>query len=170
VTGPVHTVTNTYEPNRDILDVKENKAGTTTVSKYDYLVNALGQRSNVAQTGTAFAGSRDVSWGYDTLGQVTSAAHSIPGLDRAYAFDMIGNRLRAATGSIDPNDPAAATYTPNALNQYSQITNNSITNNPAFDADGNMTSGPLPANVNANSTLVGGIFLSVKLLKSRHAG
>jgi RHS repeat-associated protein len=67
---------------------------------------------------------------------------------------MIGNRLRAATGSIDPNDPAAATYTPNALNQYSQITNNSITNNPAFDADGNMTSGPLPANVNANSTLV----------------
>jgi RHS repeat-associated protein len=67
---------------------------------------------------------------------------------------MIGNRLRAATGSIDPNDPAAATYTPNALNQYSQITNNSITNNPASDADGNMTSGPLPANVNANSSLV----------------
>ena len=134
--------------------MKENKAGTTTVSKYDYLVNALGQRTNLAQTGTAFAGSRDIAWGYDSLGQVTRADSTIPGLDRAYAFDMIGNRLRAATGSIDPNDPAAATYTPNALNQYSQITNNSITNNPAFDADGNMTSGPLPANVNANSTLV----------------
>jgi len=117
-------------------------------------VNALGQRSNVAQTGTAFAAARSTAWAYDPLGQVTRADSTIPGLDRAYAFDMIGNRLRAATGSIDPNDPAAATYTPNALNQYSQITNNSITNNPAFDADGNMTSGALPANVNANSTLV----------------
>jgi RHS repeat-associated protein len=147
-------VTNYYEPNRDILDIKQNKAGTNIVSRYDYLVNAIGQRSNLAQTGTAFASSRDIAWGYDSLGQVTRADSTIPGLDRAYAFDMIGNRLRAATGSIDPNDPAAATYTPNALNQYSQITNNSITNNPAFDADGNMTSGALPANVNANSTLV----------------
>ena len=117
-------------------------------------MNALGQRTNLAQTGTAFAGSRDIAWGYDPLGQVTRADSTIPGLDRAYAFDMIGNRLRAATGSIDPNDPAAATYTPNALNQYSQITNNSITNNSAFDADGNMTSGPLPANITANSALV----------------
>jgi RHS repeat-associated protein len=154
VTGPAHTVTNTYEQNRNTLDVKENKAGTSVVSRYDYTVNAIGQRSNVAQTGTAFASSRDIAWGYDSLGQVTRADSTIPGLDRAYAFDMIGNRLRAATGSIDPNDPAAATYTPNALNQYSQITNNSITNNSAFDADGNMTAGPLPANVNANSTLV----------------
>jgi RHS repeat-associated protein len=148
VTGPVHTVTNTYESNRDILDTKENKAGTTTVSKYDYLVNALGQRSNVAQTGTAFAGSRDVTWGYDTLGQVTSAAHSIPGLNRAYAFDMIGNRLSGG----DLGSPSS--YTANALNQYSQITNNSITNNPVHDDDGNMTAGPLPANLTANSTLV----------------
>jgi hypothetical protein len=48
VTGPAHTVTNTYEPNRDVLDVKENKAGTSVVSRYDYTVNAIGQRSNVA--------------------------------------------------------------------------------------------------------------------------
>jgi RHS repeat-associated protein len=147
VTGPAHTVTNTYEPNRDILDVKENKAGTTTVSKYDYLVNAIGQRSNVAQTGTAFAGSRDIAWAYDPLGQVTSADSTIPGLDRAYAFDMIGNRLKTADSLTLP---AANNYTPNALNQYTAI--GSL--NPVHDDDGNMTAGPLPANVNANSTLV----------------
>jgi RHS repeat-associated protein len=147
VTGPIHTVTNTYEPNRDILDVKENKAGTSVVSRYDYTVNAIGQRSNVAQTGTAFAGSRDIAWGYDSLGQVTSADSTIPGLDRAYAFDMIGNRLKTAESLTLPT---ANNYTVNALNQYTAIG----TLNPAHDADGNMTSGPLPANVSANSTLV----------------
>jgi RHS repeat-associated protein len=147
VTGPAHTVTNTYEPNRDILDVKENKAGTTTVSKYDYLVNALGQRSNVATSGTAFASSRDITWGYDSFGQVTSADSTIPGLDRAYTFDMIGNRLKTADSLTLP---AANNYTPNALNQYTAI--GSL--NPVHDDDGNMISGPLPANVNANSTLV----------------
>jgi len=48
VTGSAHTVTNTYESTRDVLDVKENKAGTSVVSRYDYGVNAIGQRSNVA--------------------------------------------------------------------------------------------------------------------------
>ena len=59
-------------------------------------MNAIGQRSNVAQSGTAFAGSRDIAWGYDSLGQVTSADSTIPGLDRAYQFDLIGNRLKSA--------------------------------------------------------------------------
>jgi RHS repeat-associated protein len=146
VTGPAHTVTNTYEPNRDILDVKENKAGTSVVSRYDYTVNAIGQRSNVAQTGTAFASSRDIAWAYDPLGQVTSADSTIPGLDRAYAFDMIGNRLKTADSLTLP---VANNYTANALNQYTAID----TLNPVHDDDGNMTAGPLPANITANSTL-----------------
>jgi RHS repeat-associated protein len=146
VTGPAHTVTNEWETNRDILDYKENKAGTTLVSKYDYLVNAIGQRSNVAQSGTAFASSRDIAWGYDSLGQVTSADSTIPGLDRAYQFDLIGNRLKTADSLTLP---VANNYTPNALNQYTAID----TLNPVHDDDGNMTAGPLPANITANSTL-----------------
>ena len=59
-------------------------------------MNAIGQRSNVAQSGTAFAGSRDITWAYDPLGQVTRADSTIPGLDRAYQFDLIGNRLKTA--------------------------------------------------------------------------
>ena len=152
ITGPAHTVTNYYEPNRDVLDIKQNKAGTTLISQYDYTVNALGQRSNVAQTGTAFAAARSTAWAYDPLGQVTRADSTIPGLDRAYQFDLIGNRLKTADSLTLP---VANNYTPNALNQYSSITNpQSAILNPLHDADGNMTSGPLPANVNANSTLV----------------
>jgi hypothetical protein len=120
ITGPAHTVTNYYEPNRDVLDIKQNKAGTTLISQYDYLVNALGQRSNVAQTGTAFAAARSTAWAYDPLGQVTRADSTIPGLDRAYTFDMIGNRLKTADSLTLP---VANNYTPNALNQYSSITN-----------------------------------------------
>ena len=138
---------NSSRPFWSILDTKENKAGTTIVSKYDYLVNAIGQRSNVAQSGTAFAGSRDIAWGYDPLGQVTSADSTIPGLDRAYQFDLIGNRLKTADSLTLP---VANNYTPNLLNQYTTID----TLNPVHDDDGNMTAGPLPANVNANSTLI----------------
>jgi RHS repeat-associated protein len=63
---------------------------------------------------------------------------------------MIGNRLRAATGTTEITDPAATLYTPNALNQYTAV--GSL--NPAYDADGNATAYPLPANPGANSTLV----------------
>jgi len=66
--------------------------------------------------------------------------------DRAYQYDAIGNRLQGSAGV----SPAAITnYTANALNQYTSV--GSL--DPAHDADGNMTSGPLPAAPGTNSTL-----------------
>jgi RHS repeat-associated protein len=157
VTSPAHIVSNVYEPTRNVLASKVNKKlDTTAVSSYFYTVNNLGQRTNLTTSYNLGAGvtgnSGDVAWGYDSLGQVTSADHSADtAFNRSYQYDLIGNRLQGSAG-VSP--ATTTTYTPNALNQYSQITNNSITNNPAFDADGNMTSGPLPANVDANSTLI----------------
>ena len=145
VTGPAHTVTNSYDPTRDVLLNKENKAGTTIVSNYAYNVNAIGQRTDVSQSGTAFATARDIAWGYDPLGQVTKADSTIPGLDRAYAYDLIGNRISG--GGLNP--PSQVSYTANSLNQYTGI--GSV--NPAYDADGNATAYPLPAQPTANSTL-----------------
>ena len=56
VAGPAGiTVTNTYEPNRDVLDLKEHKFGTALISRYDYGVNAMGRRTSLAQSGSAFA-------------------------------------------------------------------------------------------------------------------
>ncbi len=107
-------------------------------------MNATGQRTLVSKTGTAFASARDITWGYDSLGQVTKADSTIPGLDRAYQYDMIGNRISGG----DLGSPL--TYTANAVNQYTAV--GALT--PSYDDDGNMTSGPLPANVSANSTLI----------------
>jgi RHS repeat-associated protein len=95
--------------------------------------------------------SRSTAWAYDSLGQVTRADSSIPGLDRAYQFDMIGNRLKTADSLTLPS---ANNYIPNALNQYTAIQEGGTGVSPVHDDDGNMTSGPLPANINANSTLV----------------
>jgi len=147
VTSPVHTVTNNHETTRNVLSSKENKAGTTVVSDYGYGVNNLAQRTGVSQDGTAFAAARSIAWGYDSLGQVTKADSSIAGLDRAYLYDEIGNRLKSADSLTLPTTD---NYTPNALNQYTTV--DSIT--PSYDADGNATAYPLPAYLSANSTLV----------------
>ncbi len=147
ITSPIHTVTNTWETDRDVLASKQNKVGVTGISGYQYGVNLLGQRTNAAQTGTAFGSVRDITWGYNAKGEVVKADSTIPGLDRAYVYDGIGNRLKAADSLTLPT---SNNYTPNALNQYTAID----TLNPVHDADGNMTSGPLPANFNANSTLI----------------
>jgi hypothetical protein len=80
----LETVTNTYEANRNVLTSKQNTVGTTNISTYSYGVNGIGQRTNLGMTGTAFADVRSVDFGYDSLGQVTKADSTIPGLDRSY--------------------------------------------------------------------------------------
>jgi RHS repeat-associated protein len=152
VSGPIHTVTNTYEPNRDVLDVKQNKVGTSVISSYDYAVNAVGQRTGVATSGMAFPAIPSWAWSYDSLGQVIAADSSVATSDRAYQYDTIGNRQKSADNLLLP---VANNYATNALNQYtSRSVGGSPTLNPLFDLDGNMTSGPLPNAPNASSTLV----------------
>jgi RHS repeat-associated protein len=152
IVGPAHTVTNTWTANRDALLVKENKVGTTTVSRFEYGVNALGQRSSVATSGSAFTGTPTWDWGYNARGEVTKADSNVTGFDRAYEYDAIGNRKKSADSL---SLPSADNYTANALNQYSslQINPQSAIANLQYDPDGNMTSGLLPAAPSTNSTL-----------------
>ena len=149
----MHTVTNAWEPTRDVLDTKQNKVGTTIISKYDYAVNAIGQRTGVTTTGTAFPALPSWLWGYDTLGQVTSADSSVTTSDRAYQYDAIGNRKKSADGLTLPTSD---NYTSNVLNQYSSlsINNQPSTINPSYDFDGNATAYPLPVAPTTLSTLV----------------
>ncbi|MES2995173.1 MAG: RHS repeat-associated core domain-containing protein [Verrucomicrobiota bacterium] len=140
ITGPAHTVTNTYAADRDVLLAKENKVGTTTVSKYQYTVNSLGQRTALAQTGSAFPAATGWNWDYDILGQVTTAEHSsLPANHRAYQYDAIGNRIEARDGVTTVT--GTTNYAANGVNQYIAV--NSLS--PAYDFDGNATSYPLPA-------------------------
>jgi len=144
--GLLHTVTNTWDATRDVLTKKENKVGTTIISAYDYSVNPLGQRTEVAKTGSDFASNRSIAWGYDALGQVTKADSRITGFDRAYEFDGIGNRKKTADSLTLPGSD---NYTTNSLNQYTAVD----TSNPAYDDDGNATAYPVPAYLSANSAL-----------------
>ncbi len=143
VTGPVHLVDNTWEPNRDVLDIKENRVASTIISRYDYSVNAIGQRTALAQTGTAFTGPSSIAWNYDSLGQVTQADHSSNIADRSYQYDAIGNRKKSATSLTLP---ATDNHTANALNQYTTVPGHpgAIVHDP----DGNLTQGSTPATSN----------------------
>ena len=144
VTAPLHTVTHTYEANRDVLTSKtnrwKNKVDTPIISAYTYTMDSLGQRISVSTEGEAFASTpADWAWGYDVLGQVTSANG-----DR-YAYDQIGNRRTSRKG-----DATDTVYTANALNQYSRIG----TTAPIHDADGNQLTGLTPiTTVPARDTL-----------------
>ena len=153
VTGPIHTVTNAWEANRDVLDTKENKVGSTVISNYDYTVNSIGQRTDVNTSGSAFPALPTWAWAYDSLGQVISADSSVTTSDRAYQYDAIGNRKKS-TDSLTL--PSSDNYTTNALNQYSSlsINNQPSTINPSYDFDGNAIAYPLPAAPTTNSTLI----------------
>ncbi len=151
VTGPAHDVINSYEPNRDVLDTKTNKLASTIISIYDYVVDSIGQRTGVNTSGTAFPALPSWIWGYDSLGQVTSADSSVNTSDRAYLYDTIGNRKKSANSLTLPTND---NYVTNALNQYTSIGNQqSAIVNPNHDFDGNMTSGPLPTIPASNSIL-----------------
>jgi len=128
-----HTVTNTYEVTRNVLDVKANveEASSLLISQFDYSVNALGQRDDVNRSGSAFASANTETWNYNTKGEVVTADHSTNNaFDRSFQFDGIGNRKSSSAG-VSP----ASTYTANALNQYSGIDGATRT----FDDDGNLT-------------------------------
>jgi RHS repeat-associated protein len=156
VTGPVHTVTNTWEGTRNVLDKKENKVGATNISTYDYSVNSIGQRGAVDVSGSAFGTQADWNWGYNGFGEIESAQHVNTGnSSRYYGYDSIGNRVRHrekvhgnSGGDLTEyfsDAGGSPTAGANALNQYGRITlPSSTTVDPTYDSDGNMTSGPTP--------------------------
>lgn len=132
LTSPVHTATRSYETNRDVIDILENKVGGTTVSKFDYTVNAIGQRIARAQTGTAFSSASTDVFGYNDRGEVTSATNAtLPARNQSFAYDPIGNRLSFTTTG------GTTSYTSNSLNQYGVISG--FASSPAYDLDGNQT-------------------------------
>jgi RHS repeat-associated protein len=137
VTGPVHTVTNTWESTRDVLAGKVNKVGSTVVSSYGYMVNDIGQRTALAMSGSAYTAPPSIQWSYNARGEVTGAAHSDNTQSRFYEFDAIGNRKKSRKGSSSDSGGILVNYAANNLDQYSAIDSRI----PTHDADGNQLSG-----------------------------
>ena len=150
------TQTRDYLSNRDLLDIIETKISTTK-SKFDYAHDNLGRRTSVAKAGEMFnrygngTQGLDTAWGYDDRSQLTSevtklggSATVLTGRDDAYAYDNMGNRSSTSGTSHNSN---TASYTVNALNQYTQRTVPGV-----FDVAGGAASG---ATVTVNSSSSG---------------
>jgi RHS repeat-associated protein len=114
-------------------------------------VNAIGQRTGVATSGTAYPAVPSWLWSYDALGQVIAADSSVATSDRAYQYDAIGNRQKSSNSLTLP---AANNYTANALNQYSTIQQGGTGVSPVYDFDGNATAYALPVSPTTISTLL----------------
>lgn len=131
VTGPVHVATTTYEPYRNMIDTVENTVGSNSVSKFDYTVNSLGQRTQRANTGMAFGATSTDVFTYNSKGEVESATNAtLTTRDQSFAYDDIGNRKTFTQNS------GTTSYTANSLNAYTAIGAVSLTQ----DEDGNQTS------------------------------
>ncbi|MFZ9938074.1 MAG: RHS repeat-associated core domain-containing protein, partial [Luteolibacter sp.] len=138
VNGPADTlVTNTWDPEREVLEIKKNEVDSATVSQFTYAVNDFGQRTGVITAGSAFGNTdRGWEWGYDYLGQAVKAVNSYDSdYNRAYVFDIIGNRTSAIDG--DGEEAVTTGYTPNKLNQYTAIDPGTEVY-PVHDPDGNL--------------------------------
>ncbi|MBN1187106.1 MAG: RHS repeat-associated core domain-containing protein [Bacteroidales bacterium] len=168
------TTSYSYESNRNLKTSVQNTYNVGLISQYDYQYDALARRTSVKNSGQAFTQAAFNISGYNDRNELNESNRYI-GTDisdtsnpvteeyRSYNHDSIGNRNSATAW-----DPIAAaqvqiTYTPNPLNQYDQIiTDNgtTVTDNPAYDEDGNMTSAALGSSArtltyNAENRLIG---------------
>mgnify|MGYP000923164508 CR=1 FL=1 len=144
--SPLLATTRSFEADRNLITKIKNydDVNDQTISQYLYRNDALGRRSDVVYTGTAFAADHLFKWGYNDRSELTAADRyqstdpDTPtnqyGTNGAFefAYDTIGNREY-----FQLDGGTATTYTANAVNQYTATANpgESFT----YDADGNLT-------------------------------
>jgi RHS repeat-associated protein len=137
LTGPQHTVAYTYESDRNVIKMIDNKTlgETASVSSYSYTYDALGRRMTREQSGSAFAHTSTDTFTYNTRSEVTASTNDVQlaaEYTPSYSYDQIGNR-KTSTGI------ESVTYSANALNQYADIQVSSLSSQPFYDLDGNLT-------------------------------
>jgi RHS repeat-associated protein len=118
------TTSKGYDNLNRLTSIVSANAGSVTVSSSAYGYNSANQRTSM----TNADGSYWV-YGYDSLGQVTSAAKhwsdgtSVAGEQFGDTFDNIGNRINSQMGGNEKGVGLRnANYTVNSLNQYTNRT------------------------------------------------
>ena len=120
--------TTTYEPHRNLIATVENAHSNNVISRFDYANDAIGRRTAITRTGSAFSslsGSID-HYGYNDRSEVISAhrtlnGEGVRGFSFGYAYDPIGNRTSST--EWDENGVAHTShYTANELNEYKSRT------------------------------------------------
>lgn len=119
-----------YDALARLTEIKALNGAGTSVNRYAYTYNVAGQR----QDATLLDGGK-ISYTYDAKRQLTGATKDTDSsYTYGYTFDEIGNWLTGHTGRIG-QPPLAKTFVPNALNQYTQVS--AVTHTD--DLNGNLT-------------------------------
>ncbi|WP_176014686.1 RHS repeat domain-containing protein [Victivallis sp. Marseille-Q1083] len=130
MTRPNNVPTNyTYETARDLL----TKVANGAISTFQYANDALGRRTSMNRSGSAFTAADVLSYTYNSYSELTGASsNNNASYSYSYTYDPIGNRKTAGLAGTN------WTYTANSLNQYSALNQAGTVQNPTYDADGNM--------------------------------
>ncbi|MBQ6473600.1 MAG: hypothetical protein IJJ33_16555, partial [Victivallales bacterium] len=125
-----------YEPHRDLVTQVQNG----TVSTYGYVNDAIGRRTSMSRSGSAYPASDVISYSYNDRSELTGAhSDADAAYSYSYAYDPVGNRTAASEAG------APWTYAANNLNQYTSATENGVRLDFAYDLDGSMTYRPVDA-------------------------
>ena len=128
------TTTWSYETNRDLVTQVQNG----TISTYGYVNDAIGRRTSMSRSGSAYATSDTITYTYNDRSELTGASSNLDfTYSYSYAYDPIGNRVTASEAGVP------WTYTTNSLNQYTSATENNVQLTFAYDLDGSMTYRPV---------------------------
>ena len=118
------TTTKHYDYLNRLTSIGTTNASSVTISSSAYAYNSANQRTSVTNEDGSYW-----LYGYDPLGQVTSASRywsdgtPVAGLQFGNAFDNIGNRTSTQTGGNQFGSGLhSATYSVNDLNQYTSRT------------------------------------------------
>ena len=130
------SLTQSYEPQRDLLTGMAYHRGSTLVAQRTYTYDTLGRplSRSTARNGQTV----NDSFGYNTRSELTTA--TVNGGSYAYDYDNIGNRLSSQSSAGAEADAAVVEYTSNELNQYTALAVDGVVDfQPEYDADGNQT-------------------------------
>ena len=131
------TTTWSYEQNHDLVTQVQNGS----ISTYGYTSDAIGRRTSLSRSGSAYSNPDTISYTYNDRSELTGAQSNVDTTySYSYAYDPIGNRITASEAGLP------WTYTTNNLNQYTSATENNVQLSFSYDLDGSMTYRPMDAN------------------------
>ena len=116
------------------------KARSRGFSIDGYVNDAIGRRTSMSRSGSAYANPDTIAYTYNDRSELTGAVSNVDTTySYSYVYDPIGNRVTASEAGVP------WTYTTNSLNQYTSATENNVQLNFAYDLDGSMTYRPVDA-------------------------
>jgi RHS repeat-associated protein len=121
-----------YEPNRNLITSLTNSFGSVPLHRFDYVNDQIGRRVQRADVDISTVISN--LFAYNTRSELSEALMGAS--IHSYRYDLIGNRTAATNSTAGGTETWS--YAANALNQYSQLTNNQSPITPTYDLDGNM--------------------------------